>query len=1531
MSKPVMEFEEIHRVLEESVPPEGPGDRNTVQLLRTLIVALDRHVTSAEGFFLARALFARSVARSRLILGSASQEAGAAEAELAKADVVNAQGLFREIALRGDAVAKAMWGASVQRLATIFQWRSDKTIALAAEVEADLAEYTNIGADVAGISACARLAWGLAVMAEDEGNDVRQAAGACQGWTDRAYELLQTMWASGVDADGGEVAETVGLSAIAALRAWDPAVDPQRFVDLVNRRQEQLEEARSRIAGGIADEAASSGELKISQAIVGACGQMLSTDGSPGDEIDQVAALLVRHFLHQLPPSIWNRQASAAEILAGLESGADGTAGSVQSQLDDLETMLVGGALEVMGTDLPGLAKTLSEGEGVTGILFALGAIGPLPSPGHLAVAVARTDGGSAIALEPVARNLLGSLQSVRLGSEKIEVQDISSVFLLAMQMEAGVWAPSLRAEIQTLLERACIPLIRLDPRKGSPLSGLLFLSMARAADNWQPEELRQSLDWIGAFEASFKSCGIDAPVLELTRAELAFRLAARDANAYLIAHHAASAFARRFEADPDRFCDGALGPTPFVDALRILAISETAGVRLDLITASKEGAGWAKARLGELVRDPEVEEGARDRASRYLAEVELEERLSSAEFGKMLSLEWDDELLQIRSIGFLVGFLQADERLAAAVDPERVRRASAAAIDQIRALGGVGAREGSYLPLLTEPWARARMGMGGAEAIALGRAAAGALDSKQADAAAIALDVALSLTDLAHDSASEADFRELVEGVAERFLPAVLENPSIHRVVSRFLVSISSLALNFGALRQVEVHHRQRASLAALLLAIAGDDGDGAAMAAYMSAELARLVGQLEQAERWMAVYDTWRDRGALDDQRFEQYRAAIEWDRRQLQEALAAHQSALAPDAKPEAEGNDDGGSSGRLSTLAFKIEKEPLWPFDEEDVAALRGAASADLSPVLLLHQWTLALAVCARALQSHPQRDLLTEVAASVGAELLTRELPAAVNLAAAPPALEKLVEAAISVDDFALAERALGRLAVTYSALFLSAGLGSKFLSLRPTTGGLRQAALQVFGRGDLKLALEIAETGRMKLLSSLASGGPRGGVAPAPELPRVSPFVVDRLVDVIREPAAEKIETMVGSELDEQRLASAVRALVLPWVRLASTYEERSPGGEISAEVWGRALTEPTLGWLTGALGERQVLVYPFVDDEAIGVAVLAKGELFSFRGEVEELSGGDGDRAAVEVAYGGELKKAILSRLNGDGGDGEEWDFRLVAWDSDAEAAAQRIGTGFWLGPLLLGEAPLVPMVMPTARLLEMEHRAGCSPPQVVSFLGDPSLNLVGPWIEGIAWSSCFGPALRPYLGAAATKEAALTALCESDLVVFSGHTFGEAGDDGFGLGLADGVLTHADLLEVHGEVRASGAILSSCSAASVSRSVAAEVVGIVTTLIGLGVRQILAPRVEIDDPAAAVFGARMATAVAAGGDLRRSLVEAGRDCLGATPPEVAVTLPAGWVDLCPCRDELLSYAEVGRKDLISLLREFSVFGGGR
>jgi hypothetical protein len=1527
-----MEFEEIHRVLDESGPPQGAEDRDAVQLLQVLVAELDRHSETAEGFDLARALLARSVAHSRLILGSVSLEAASAEAELAAADAVAAQSIFRDLALQGSPVAKLMLGASAQRLATIFQWRPDKTLALAAAVEADLAEYTSLVADVAGISACARLAWGLASMADDSANDVQRAAAACQHWTDKAYELLQAAWASGSAADGGELAETIGVSTIAALRSWDSAVDPQRFVSLVNRRQAQLEDARRQIAGGISEEAAASAEPRIGQAIVGACGQMLpSPDGSPGDQGGRVTPLQFRHFIHQLSPAFWDREASAAEVLAGLESDADDPGASVQAHLDRIETTLVAAALEDMGTDLPGLAKTLSEEDGVTEVLFNLAAIGPLPSPGHLAVAAARVEGGSATELEPDASRLLGSIECVRIGSETLEIHDISSLFLLAMQLEAGEWTdlPLLRTEIRRLLERACLPLMRLDPSRGDLLVGLLFLSMATAANNWRSEDLRQALDWIGKFKEVLENGGVSAPVLELTEAELAFRLAARDVDAYPLAHRAASAFVRRFEADPSRVGDGALGPLPFVAALRILAISELVGVRLDLMAASEEGGEWAKARLREMAQDPEVEDGVRDRAGQYLAEVELEERVSANEFGEMLTLEWDDELLEIRSIGFLVGFLQADESVAAAVDPERVRRASAVAIEQIRILGVIGAREGSYLPLLTEESARARMGMGSADALELGRAAAAALDPGQADAAAIALEVVLNLGDIGDDPASEAGFRELAEGVAERFLPVVLEDPSSYRVVPRFLISIASFALNLGSLRPEEFHHRLRTSLAAHLLAVARDDRDGAALAAYMSAELSRPIGQLEQAERWMAVYDSWRSRGGLEDQVFEQDREAIESDRQRLQEALSGRRPDLEADSNPLAESDAEGDPSGRLAAVAIEIGKEPLRALDRDDEAALAGAASADLPPVLLLHHWTLALAVCARASQSHPRRDLIVEVTAAVGAELLTRKLPAAASRTATAPVLEMLVEAAISVGDTKLAERALGRLAATFSALFLSAGLSSEFLSLRPTTGGLRKAALKVFEQGDLKMALEIAETGRMKLLSSLASGGPRSAVAAVTKAPEVSSFVVDRLVAVIGQPDAETIDTMVGSELDEQQLASAARALVLPWVRLASTYEEHFSGREISDEVWGKVLTEPSLEWLAGALGERQVLVYPFVDDDFIGAAVLAQGELFSFLQRVEGLL--DEDPAASEVALGGELKKGILSHLNRERPDVQEWDVRLVAWDGESEMSAQRIGTGFWLGPLLLGEAPLVPVMMPTARLLKMENRDSGSPPEVVSFLGDPTLELVGPWIEGIGWSSSFGSALRPYMGEAATKEAALTALCESDLVVFSGHTFGEEGDDGFGLRLADGILTHSDLLGVHGEVRASTAILTCCSAASISHSVEAEVVGIVTTLIGLGVRQILAPRVPIDDPAAAVFGARTAIAAADGCDLRQSLAVVGKECLEPTPPTVSVTLPADWVDICPHRDKLPSYAEVSRRELLDLLREFSVFGGGR
>jgi hypothetical protein len=1537
-----MEFEQIHRVLGQSSPPLDAADHEAIETLRDLVVELDRNVASATGFDLGRNLYARAVVHSRLIRGSATAEEAVAEAELATADVARAITIFRDLALRGGVQAKAMLGGCVQRAATIFEWRPDKSLAGARAVEADLIEYTDLATDEDAFVACARFAVALATMCDESPQEAKEWSLACQRWTERAYEIQRALSTAGTPSSAGQLAELFGISAIAALRAWDRSVDPQRFLALVNRRVAQLDEVLPEVTGQMGEEAAATARPRIGQAIVGACREVLFTaPGSDGD--DRAGTVICRYFIHQLSPALWSRDVTAAAVLAGLDTDVDPLEESLQSHLDRLETMIVRGVLRGIGPDLRDVAQALTD-DRVTETLFTLAVIGPLPGVGHLAAAAAlAADGESPTKHERDARDLLDSIRSVEIGSERVEFEDVSVAFLLAMQAAAGGWPDSsaLEVEIGRLLERACIPLMRVDPSRGNTFSSLLFRSLAAAARRWPSAQSRQALEWLVRTEAMLASLEIAAPYLELARAEIAFGLADGNYDFHPIAQRAASAFAHRYEADPGLLDHEAFGPDPLLDALRILALSARVGTQFGLPEADMEEGEWAKARMLEVSRDPRVEAGARERAAAFLAELAGEEGMGAAEFEEVLALDWNDEMLRTGGVRFLVGLVQADEGVAAGTDPELLRRARRAAIEQIRNLGVIGAREAAYLPLLTEKEARVRMQMGGAEALELGRVAAAVLDAGQADAAAVAFDVVLNLNDIADDPEVELGVRDLDETVAERFLPAALEGPLGHRIVPRFLIELARHALNLGSLRAEEVHQRQRAALAGHLLAVARDDTDGAAMSAYLSAELARSIHGFTVAERWMAVYDFWRARGGLGHPVFEQYREHIEWDRERLREALSgASSEPVVPEVEADiaVEDTEEETIGGRLALLAIELGKEPLRSIDADDEASLNEVASVEFPAVLLLHHWNLALAVCARASREHPRRDLFAAVTAAVGEELLARKLPATVSQTASLPVLEMLVTAAIAVEDMELADRALGRLAAAYSALFLSTGLSSEFLSLRPTTGNLSKAAIRVFEQGYLRMALEIAETGRMKLLSSLASGGPRG-VAEAPppvsdpaELPESMTFIVDRLAAVIREPDAEAIEALVGSEFDREQLLFAVRVLALPWVRLASTLEERSTGIQISDEVWGKVLTEPSVDWLAGALEEDQVLIYPFVAD-FIGAAVMTRGDFFSFLQSADEYP--EVGRELAELTLGVELKKGILARLGERGEADREWDVRLVAWDGESEAAVQRIGTGFWLGSLMMQEPPLVPVTMPTARLLKMDQRAIVSPPRTVSFLGDPYLGypehgLVGPWIDGIGWVNSFGSALRSYMGGAATKEAALTALCESDLVVFSGHTFGELGDDGFGLGLSDGVLTSSDLLEVHGEVKASTAILSCCSPASVSDRVEAEVVSIVTTLIGLGVRQVLAPLVPIDDPAAAIFGARTASAVAAGHDLRGSLVQVGRDFLGPTRPPVSTALPPEWVDLCPHAAVMASYVDVSQQALIALLSEFSVFGGG-
>lgn len=614
--------------------------------------------------------------------------------------------------------------------------------------------------------------------------------------------------------------------------------------------------------------------------------------------------------------------------------------------------------------------------------------------------------------------------------------------------------------------------------------------------------------------------------------------------------------------------------------------------------------------------------------------------------------------------------------------------------------------------------------------------------------------------------------------------------------------------------------------------------------------------------------------------------------------------------------------------LTGLLRRAGESPDLELSDGEAEALLAVATAAGAPTEMLNDWNEALRLCTM-LAPKRNRDLARKVVDAIGTEILDRrQLPDAIARTSALVVLERLVLAAVVVDERNLARRALQRLTARIGELFLVADLGPAFLAMRPVGVFLRDAALLAFDKGDLKLAVEIAEGGRMKLLSAVAAGDVSPLRETEPEQPDLASIPAPVALTLL-EPEPEAIIDLVDNRLTEAELSAALIALTQPWERLVSTREATPTGSRVPDEIWRRALSEPSLEGITQSLGDEQLLVYPFVTEERVGMILVAAD------GTVSLVSDGVQDFSAEEnhwIAGAG-----LVDFLQEDGRWADRTDIHFVAWDPNSELATQQISTGAWLihdqaqtEPEAARTEGPAPTIIPSARLLESAGKPSPTPPEAISFLGDPTCDLAGPWVEAGGWHCRFGDRVDLKMGAAATSGALIEGLREADLVVVSGHGFPARSDGAFGITLADGAVTHADLLEVAGDVRASTAILSCCWAASSARgAVEIEVIGLATTLLALGVQQVLAPLIPIDDRATSIVGVTVAGALANGLDLRRAL-PAATAVADSDPIRAPSVLPSALAKICPHnQDALDSCGAVGKADYLETLGQFAVFGG--
>lgn len=483
-------------------------------------------------------------------------------------------------------------------------------------------------------------------------------------------------------------------------------------------------------------------------------------------------------------------------------------------------------------------------------------------------------------------------------------------------------------------------------------------------------------------------------------------------------------------------------------------------------------------------------------------------------------------------------------------------------------------------------------------------------------------------------------------------------------------------------------------------------------------------------------------------------------------------------------------------------------------------------------------------------------------------------------------LELLVFGATAVGCYPVARAAVTRLGIRTNELFLDAGMSDAFLRLRPEGELLRRAAFLAFDGFERELAVACAESGRMKLLAATASGGEAVWAEPDPGPAHVLAGAPDELLHALDAPAPATIAralTAVGGDAGVRRIA---RGLVDPWIPLSSVvdrHDDPDRGGErpiITDQLWTGSLREPTMTWTTAQLGDGQILAYPFVKEDAFGLVLVNGTAVQSIEVPASVLIPELGDSTLGFAA--GLMLHDSAAEVFAFTGLPVAWDEVLIVdWDPAGSAAANDFKNGWSQAATasLLDQdaapeaAPIpafrVPTLLPSARFLPRSPAAARSGRTLglVTIVGDPTGDLVGPWYERSMWRSLHGDHLTELMVGDATREAVLQALQESDLVVISGHT---VSDTTAGLNLADGPLDTLDLLRSLRRC-APEVILSCCSAGTRDAAlIAEELLGLTSALLAVGAQRVVSPIVPVGDTTAAALGLGLAERAVAGQDLR-------------------------------------------------------------
>lgn len=598
------------------------------------------------------------------------------------------------------------------------------------------------------------------------------------------------------------------------------------------------------------------------------------------------------------------------------------------------------------------------------------------------------------------------------------------------------------------------------------------------------------------------------------------------------------------------------------------------------------------------------------------------------------------------------------------------------------------------------------------------------------------------------------------------------------------------------------------------------------------------------------------------------------------------------------------------------------------------------------------WLLAAAQAASYLDEPMRRAAHRELTAAllrVGCSTAVPDVPLSL------PMFEYAVFHAILAEDSDLASAALEcfRAAVN-EALLVANDIESLIVEIG-SNGVLEKAAVAAFRR-KMSVGLEIAESGRAKLLTALATG-----LLPTFEDSRSRKLlrapVKDGLRRVGQQQAAELFEGFLEGAVKNPIAAwrecltsvggtwsDTITSMLQPWPRLAFLAEDRAPTRSSSRlERRGPALQDPLIPEMVAWTGLGCAAVWAVGCSDDPYLAFLLPGERLMFVGpEVDDLDGADpgvDDSASAVVRWWAQrspaMRRAYLAwkQIQEDIPKLQ----RIVVIDC---ARSPDVAVDVGHGVSLAAADSRAPAVIPSFRFIQRQPRPAPPVAREVTVLANPTGDLAGCFLEAVWWSVRCDLLPTIHLHAEATCGAFIEGLCTSRLVVVAGHG---ATDDlaGAVLRLADGIISIDELLELDGAICAERVVISSCWGAgrSTTPRTRREHLGVASCLLSLGVQQIVASTSPVSDLASAAMSWEFAARYGADTGLGGTYV-ASRLALANSDPAVRVDAmraalaaeiasgrvrPLPGLDLEGVLDEL---ATLSRSDLMDASLEYGLLG---